>query len=633
MFAPRWAIIPDMAAMDLHSDEAAEFIFGPLSTAEGRVQRARTLHVGLQHVDLLRPIDPRPTEAITISIRAGLGMTLQAATLHYTIDGTLPEWNTLSTLRLAMQRESSQWDTLTWSYVEMWCAIIPGQPAGTRVRYTITATTSAGEAISCPHIDVSAPELRAHPDAFDQRYIHRLLRNPAPQVYEFIVDDLAIPHWLRTAIIYQIFVDRFAPDPDRSFADETDLSSFFGGTLRGIISRLDYLRDLGVTCLWLTPICPAPSHHGYDPTDYYSIEPRLGSEADFRALVEAAHRHDIRIVLDFVANHVSRRHPAFVSAQQDAASPYRAWFFFRRYPDEYESFYDLPDLPIVNTDQPAARDYLIGAAQHWLNLGCDGFRLDHAQGATHAFWSAFRAATRAVKADAAIFGEITDTPELMRSFVGRMDGVLDFHLLELLRGFFAFQSITVSQFDRALRQHFAYFDGALVLPSFLDNHDMNRFLWSAGGDTRRLKLAALCQFTLPQPPIIYYGTEVGLSQRQAVGRLEEARLPMLWGTAQDNALLAFYRELIALRRQTIEVWSLPRETVLIDDARRLFVYRCGAYTVFLNNSAAPATIECQSLALVLTTDAAATLHANQLHLPPFGGAVAGAVAGAIAQSG
>jgi glycosidase len=382
---------------------------------------------------------------------------------------------------------------------------------------------------------------------------------------------------------------------------------------------LDYLRDLGVTCLWLTPIFPAPSHHGYDATDYYSIEARLGSETDLSTLIAAAHQNGIRVILDFVANHISKDHPAFRSAQHDPASSYREWFFF--HDDTYACFYDLPDLPIVNTDQPAVREYLIGAAQHWLRLGCDGFRLDHAHGATHAFWSAFRSATRAVKADAAIFGEITDTPELMRSFAGRMDGALDFYLLELLRGFFAFQSITASQFDRALRQHYAYFGDALVLPSFLDNHDMNRFLWIVGGDTRRLKLATLCQFTLPQPPIVYYGTEVGLSQRQAVGRLEEARLPMLWGDQQDQALLTFYRDLMALRRQTTEVWSLPRETILIDDARGLYAYRCGAYTVYLNNSAAPAHIEGQSGKLVLTTDAAATLDLTKLHLPPCGGAV------------
>jgi cyclomaltodextrinase / maltogenic alpha-amylase / neopullulanase len=610
-----------MTSTDPNSHEPLEFIFGTLSTRAGRAQRARALHVGLQPADFLNPIDPRPAEPITVSVRAGLGITLQAATLHYTLDGAPPELDAPATMHVAMQRDSSQWDTLAWTYVETWSAIIPGQPAGTRVRYKITAIDDAGAAVACPHINLTAPDLRQQPEAFDQRYLHRLLRDPSPQVYEFNVDDTAIPHWLHAAIIYQIFVDRFAPDPDQSFADGADLSSFLGGTLRGIIDRLDYVSELGVTCLWLTPIFPAPSHHGYDPTDYFSIEPRLGSEADFRALSDAAHQRGLRLVLDFVANHVSRRHPAFAAAQQDPVSPYRDWFFFRQYPDEYEAFYDVPDQPIVNTDHPAVRSYLIGAARHWLSLGCDGFRLDHAHGATHAFWSAFRAATRSEKSDAATFGEITETPAVMRSFAGRMDGVLDFHVLELLRGFFAFQSITASQLDQALRQHYAYFGSELVLPTFLDNHDMNRFLWNAGGDTRRLKLAALCQFTLPQPPIVYYGTEVGVTQRQAVGRLEEARLPMPWGDQQDRALLAFYRDLIALRRQTTEVWSLPRETVHVDDVHGLYAYRCGAYTVYLNNSAAPVTAVCQPGELVLTTDAAAALRSGELRLPPFAGAV------------
>ena len=162
-----------------------------------------------------------------------------------------------------------------------------------------------------------------------------------------------------------------------------------------------------------------------------------------------------------------------------------------------------------------------------LQQGCDGFRLDYAHGVSHAFWSVFRAAIRQIKADSVMVGEITQPPSVMRSYVGRMDGCLDFRLLEILRRFFVFENLTVSQFDQSLEQHLAYFKTNLVLPSFLDNHDMNRFLWMVNGDRRRLKLAALCQFTLPHPPIIYYGTEVGLSQIENVGPLEESRLPML----------------------------------------------------------------------------------------------------------
>lgn len=113
---------------------------------------------------------------------------------------------------------------------------------------------------------------------------------------------------------------------------------------------------------------------------------------------------------------------------------------------------------------------------------------------------------------------------------------------------------------------------------------MNRFLWIVQGDRRRLKLAALCQFTLPYPPIIYYGTEIGLSQLKTVGRLEESRLPMKWGEGQDRELLLFYKQLIRLRRQEPLVWGQSRKTILLDDEDGIYGYACGNYTVLLNNS-------------------------------------------------
>ncbi len=121
--------------------------------------------------------------------------------------------------------------------------------------------------------------------------------------------------------------------------------------------------------------------------------------------------------------------------------------------------------------------------------------------------------------------------------------------------------------------------------------------------------------------MVYYGTEVGLSQRQAVGRLEEARLPMPREEEYDRDLLHFYRRLIALRRQSSAVWSLPRQTLLVDDARGLYAYRCGAWTVYLNNSDQPVDLACAETESMLATDAAAALQAHQLRLPPFAGIV------------
>src|SRR5262249_17100491 len=144
----------------------------------------------------------------------------------------------------------------------------------------------------------------------------------------------------------------------------------------------------------------------------------------------------------------------------------------------------------------------------------------------------------------------------LRTYEGRLDGLLDFLWLQAIRRFIVFQSISVAEFEQFIAGHTSFFaSNNFTLPTFLDNHDMNRFLWIARRDVRRLKLAALCHFTLASPPIIYYGTEVGLSQvrdtRQGKrGVAEESRLPMPWGERQDEDLYVFYRKIIAIRRSS-----------------------------------------------------------------------------------
>jgi glycosidase len=326
-------------------------------------------------------------------------------------------------------------------------------------------------------------------------------------------------------------------------------------------------------------------------------------------------------------NHVSNEHTAFQTAVSDRQHPTYDWFRFRNHPQEYDCFFDVPGQPEVNSDHPDVRQYFIHNACQWLQQGCDGFRLDYAHGVSHAFWSLFRQAIRRTKSESVMLGEITQPPSVMRSYKGRMDGCLDFRVLELLRRFFVFESLTVSQFDHALEQHLTYFGSNLVLPSFLDNHDMNRFLWVVDGDRRRLKLAALCQFTLPHPPIIYYGTEVGLSQLETVGRLEESRLPMLWGQEQDLSLLTFYQQLIAFRRQTSDLWQQPRRIWLLDDVNRVYGYESSGYAIVLNANAQAFTLSLpdhwRSPQLVLTTDATADWHTQTDHfnLPPFSGVI------------
>jgi len=398
-------------------------------------------------------------------------------------------------------------------------------------------------------------------------------------IFSYLVGDPDPPDWTAGAIIYQIFPDRFCPDEGQQWRQTDNLEDACGGTLKGVVNNLAYIADLGFNCIWLTPFFPDHTYHGYHATDYFSVNPRLGDEEDIRQLVRQAHERGIRLILDFVANHWGSRHFTFQEALKDQDSQYHNWYHWNRWPDDYETFFKVRDLPQINVDYPPAREYLLSAAHYWLTeFDFDGFRLDYALGPSHDFWTDFRAAIRQVKPEAWIFGEVVETPQRQLSYWGRLHGCLDFVLQQALRELFVFGGMNLSQFDAFLEKHEAFFPPAYSRPSFLDNHDVNRFLWLADGDKRKLKLAALCQFTLGGPPIVYYGTEVGLSQhrdmRQPDGRhhMAEARLPMVWGDDQDADLLAYYRWLIHFRRQHPVLWHGLRRTVHLDVANGTYAY-------------------------------------------------------------
>lgn len=583
-----------------------DFIFGTMATDDLRLAAIQAEGRGVHHGNRIVPPDPEPGQPVTLRVSVGTEVSADAVSAYYTLDGGEP---TTASEQIAFERAEVVWDTLLWGYRQEWLGTLPPQPSGTLVRYRIVAETRNGG--------------RAWAD-----------RDPLtgePMTFAYHVDRERVPDWVRDAVIYHIFVDRFFPGTGNTWHLAESLGDIWGGTLRGVIEKLPYLKSLGVNCLWLSPIFPSPTHHGYDATDYCSVEPRLGTNEDLRALFDAAHAHGMHVLLDFVANHLSNEHPAFMRAICDPDAPERSWFTFERWPDEYRSFFGVKSMPQINNEDAGARNYIIGAARYWLEQGADGFRLDYANGPSHGFWTHFRAATRALKPDSFMVGEIVETAELQRSYQGRLDGVLDFLLLQHIRAFFAFETITTSAFDSFLRRHLAYFPGDFALPSFLDNHDMNRFLWVVGGDLRRLKIAALCQFTLPYPPIIYYGTEVGLNQTHDLEypdgsrRMEESRGLMLWDDDQNPDMLAFYTRLIAIRRQHPGLWRGSRHTLALhDDGLYIVAIESQEQTaiVALNRSAAEHTADLDtSLVLALTTESGVIHQNQQLTLPPFSGAI------------
>jgi cyclomaltodextrinase / maltogenic alpha-amylase / neopullulanase len=528
-----------------------DFIFGTLATGDLRLKHVRSLKGGVTHNYNRIPRDPLPGQDVHLELTVGPAspeglLALDRAWVYWSQDGSDPEGRSgraKSGMAVPMEPAGVEWDTLLWGYIQRFQAVLPGAPTGAVVRYRLAVGNLRGDEIPAD----------------------------GGKVYGYYVDHDPLPEWSRNAVVYQVFVDRFFPGAGKRWRNPDQLSGLFGGTLAGITDKLDYISNLGANVLWLSPIFPSPSHHGYDATDFFTIEPRLGSVQDLRILLDEAHARDLRILLDFAPNHWSYLHPTFQDAIRSADSPYQDWYTFTKWPEEYESFFGVRELPQINLRSPAARQHVLDAAAYWLNFGVDGYRLDYAIGPTAAdFWADFRRTTRQHKPDCWTFGEVVDPPDSQLAFEGLLDGCLDFLLLEALRQTFAFGRWSPACFAGFLDRHEAYFPADFSRPSFLDNHDMNRFLWAAGGDKRRLKLAALCQFTLSGPPVIYQGTEVGLSQVRDVrqGQLgipEESRLPMLWGDEQDTSLLRFYKSLIALRRENLVFISGSRQLLAASD--------------------------------------------------------------------
>jgi len=521
-----------------------EFIFGSFSTDEQRVAHEQRHHRGVRHGHRLQPRAPKagdqPLATVTVALPHAVERVV--CTIHEPHPAVVE-----------LTPGEVEWNTLVWRYVQRWRGRLPPARAGTLVRYAIHAyPAGGGDAIA----------------ADDGETFSYLVGEPGP------------PAWAREAIVYQIFPDRFHPGQGNAWRPVTRLSDIHGGTLRGIIQHLEYVADLGFNCIWLNPFFPDDTHHGYHATDYFRVNPRLGTMADVRELVEAAHARGIRLLLDFVANHWGRQHPTFQAALRDPESPYVDWYHWEQWPARYKTFFGVRALPKINVDHPGARNYLLKAADYWLrDVGFDGYRLDYALGPSHDFWTEFRAVAKAARPDAWIFGEVVAPPPVQLSYDGRLDGTLDFLLMQALRDAFAFRTMDVAALDDFLRRHDAYFPPHFSRPSFLDNHDVDRFLWLVRGDIRKLKLAALCHFTLSGPPIVYYGTEVAVSQERDIVQeqrraMEEARTPMVWGDAQDAGLRRYYRWLIHFRRAHPVLWRGQRHTVHVEPAAGTYAYAC-----------------------------------------------------------
>lgn len=539
-----------------------DFIFGTLATDELKVVHHRADRRGIQHAFHLQPRDPKPGEPVTLLVRLGAGLSADRVACYYTLDGSLPAGQKGVASRgqvVLLEKTSIEWDTVLWSYVSHWQAVLPPQPDSTLVRYRIGAWADGGDEVFADWPNVTATAEAAAQAFFDGKSLPTGFApgDPGGTLFSYHVDTMGCPAWARQAVIYHIFVDRFYPGNGRDWLQKEDLEGFCGGTLWGVRDKLDYIKALGATCLWLSPTWVSPSHHGYDAIDYDHVEPRLGGDEAMHALVEAAHARGIRVLLDLACNHISNQHPIFQCALNEPNSPYRDWFSFDESAIGYRTFFGVASLPQVNLKNADARAWMIGIACKWLReFDVDGYRLDYANGPGPDFWTDFWLACKQVKPDSLHFGEVIDAPDVLQTYIGRLDGCLDFHLSDAFRRTYGWQSWTETDLERFLTNHQTYFPSDFLMPVFLDNHDMDRFLFIAGGDKEALRRAAALQMKLPAPPIILYGTEVGLSQAVSIrsgAGFHVSRTPMLWGNEQDQALLDYYKNLI--RQRTLQQHS------------------------------------------------------------------------------
>lgn len=427
------------------------------------------------------------------------------------------------------------------------------------------------------------------------------------------------PAWFRRSVMYQIFPDRFAFSEDdtarrgveyhrslgqtpelhgsaeepvrwqpREFERDYSPDDFYGGTFKGIESRLDYLKSLGVGVIYLNPIVEARSNHRYDTADYLRPDPILGTEADFESLCRSAAQRGIGIMLDGVFSHTGadsvyfNRNGAYPSrgACQGRDSAYYDWYDFRSFPDDYRCWWGFKDLPEVNENDPKWQDFVItgenSVVKTWLRRGASGWRLDVADELPDDVLALIRKAAKEEKHDAPILGEVWEDAVIKESYGGRRNYALGYSLDSVMN--YPFRQAAID-FARGRMDAYALRDFLAgqqmnypkpmyyALMNLLGSHDVERLRTALSSDivlkelprSRQLeveytpqmlergrelsKLCAALQFVIPGVPSLYYGDEQGMA-----GVCDPFnRQPF---KEQDGELCDYYRELAALRNST-----------------------------------------------------------------------------------
>lgn len=370
--------------------------------------------------------------------------------------------------------------------------------------------------------------------------------------------------WCDRAIFYQIFVDRFhmgSCSKDRNYIDKDwgelpKPKGFYGGDLPGITEKLDYLQDLGINSIYLTPIFQSPSNHKYDTIDYEEVDAMFGTNRDLKELVESAHKRGIKILLDAVFNHCSYLCKQFQDVlRKGKGSVYYDWFIIRGDRPvleqmNYECFAACNYMPKWNTNNPEVQKFLLHIATKWIKeYGIDGWRLDVADEVSHDFWRQFRKAVKAAKPDALIVGENWhDSRPWLEG--DQFDSIMNYSFTKACLDYFAYEKYSAQRFCERLSEILMRNTDQVneMMLNLLDSHDTERFLTNVGENADKLKCALAVLFFFVGMPCIYYGTEIGT----AGGYDPDSRRTFDWDKTHWNMdIYNTVKDLIRLRKEQI----------------------------------------------------------------------------------
>lgn len=423
------------------------------------------------------------------------------------------------------------------------------------------------------------------------------------------------PTWVEHVIWWQVyplgFVGAFPADPPPA-PDEH--------RLRRIVDWLDHAIALGASGLALGPVF-ASRTHGYDTTDHFAIDPRLGDGGDFDELVEQAHRRGLRVLLDGVFNHVGTDFPRYREALDGGPDhPASAWF--RRRGNRFDTFEGHGELIALNHRDPAVVDYTVEVMSHWLACGADGWRLDAAYAVPDRFWSEVLPRVRERHRDAWFVGEVIHGDYAGRVAAG-FDSVTQYELWKAVWS--SLNDGNFHELDHALQRH-TEFLATFVPLTFVGNHDVTRIA-SQMTDRRHLEHALVLLFTIGGVPSVYAGDELGYRgvKEDRRGGDDAVRPEFTFRPTEDTDIFRLNKYLIGLRRR--HPWLHRAMTSAVELTNTQYVYEArngdDALVVALNVDDAPLTVSLVDSALrrgrvVAGSGAPPAEEIDRLTVPPHG---------------